>query len=78
MPGVYVAKVIAAKEKISEVGNEMLIMKLTIPDGRTTSVLTFCEAARPVISAFCDSADLRKPAEANVPVDLNANHVLNI
>jgi hypothetical protein len=69
--------VAAAKEKTSKAGIEMLILRLLLPDGRTIqSVLTFCEAARPVISAFCDSADLRKPAEADVAVDLNASHCL--
>jgi hypothetical protein len=77
-PGVCVAKVSAAREKVSEAGNEMLVMKLMIPDGRTIgSALTFCEAARPVISAFCESAYLRKPAEPNIAIDLNASHVLN-
>jgi hypothetical protein len=74
-PGVYVAKVIAAKEKISEASNDMLVMKLMIPDGRTIgSVLTFVPAAQPVINAFCDSADLPKPTDPDVAVDLNANH----
>jgi hypothetical protein len=76
--GVHIAKVIAAKEKISEAGNDMLILKLMISDGRTIgSVLTFVPAAQPVINAFCDSANLRKPAEADVAVDLNACHCLN-
>jgi hypothetical protein len=75
--GVYVAKVIAAKEKISENGSYMLVMKLMIPDGRTIgSVLTFVPAAQPVINAFCYSADLRKPANPDVAVDLNASHCL--
>jgi hypothetical protein len=76
-PGVYVAKVIAAKEKISEAGNDMPVMKLRLPDGRTIgSVLTFVPAAQPVINAFCDSADLRKPADPDVAVDLSDSHCL--
>ena len=48
-PGVYVAKVTSAKERISNNNHETLVMQLMIPDGRTIlSVLTFCEAARPV------------------------------
>jgi hypothetical protein len=77
-PGVYVAKIITAKEKISENGNDMLVMKLMIPDGRSIgSVLTFVPAAQPVINAFCDSAELRKPAEADIAVDLRAADCLN-
>src|SRR5262245_6552678 len=77
-PGIYVAKIVAAKEKISENGNDMLIFKLMIPDGRMIgSVLTFVPAAQPVINAFCDSAELHKPAEADVAVDLHAADCLN-
>lgn len=55
----------------------MIVMKLSIPDGRTvSSILTFVLAAQPVINAFCDSADLRKPAEANVAVHLSARDCL--
>jgi hypothetical protein len=75
--GVHVAKIISAKDKLSDAGNEMIVMKLMIPDGRTIgSVLTFVPAAQPVINAFCDSADLRKPAEADVGVDLFARDCL--
>jgi hypothetical protein len=75
--GVHVVKIIAAKEKLSEAGKDMIVMKLMVPDGRTIgSVLTFCEAARPVISAFCGSAGLRTPAEADIAVDLTASHCL--
>ena len=75
--GVYVAKVAAAKERVSEAGNDMLTLRLVLPDGRmVSSTLTFVPNAQPVINAFCDSADLRKPAEANVSVDLNASHCL--
>jgi hypothetical protein len=76
-PGVHIANIVVAKEKISEAGNDMLILKLMLPDSRTIgSVLTFVPAAQPVINAFCDSANLRKPAEADVAVDLNSSHVL--
>src|SRR5262245_43882656 len=76
--GVYIAKIINAQERTSSAGNDMIAMKLTIPDGRTiNSILTFVPAAEPVINAFCDSADLHKPAEANVAVDLTASDVLD-
>jgi hypothetical protein len=72
-----VAKVVSAKEKISDAGNDMIVMRLSIPDGRTIgSVLTFVPQAQPVINAFCDSAELRKPAQADVAVELTTRDCL--
>jgi hypothetical protein len=75
--GVYVVKVTKATEKVSERGNEMIVMTLSLPDGRSLScILTFVEAARPVINAFRSSADLVKPLKDEIKVELTARHCL--
>jgi hypothetical protein len=75
--GVYVVKVTKATEKVSERGNEMIVMTLSLPDGRSLScILTFVEAARLVINAFCSSADLVKPLKDEIEVELTARHCL--
>jgi hypothetical protein len=75
--GVYVAKVINARECILEAGNGTIVMKLMIPDGRTIgSILTFVPNARVAINAFCDSADLPRPSDPDVAVDLTAARCL--
>jgi hypothetical protein len=75
--GVYVCKVTKAVEKISERGNEMIVMTLSLADGRSLPcILTFVEAARPVINAFCSSAELAKPLEDGIEIELTARHCL--
>jgi hypothetical protein len=77
-PGIYVGKVVKAAERVSEAGNEMLVMRLQLPDGKILPcVLTFCEQARRPIDAFCSSAELIRPSEPDVEVELRAQHVLN-
>jgi hypothetical protein len=62
--GVYLVKVISVKEKTSEARNEMIVMRLGLPDGRELpACLTFVPKAEMVINAFCHSADLTKPTE---------------
>jgi len=73
--GVYVLKVTKATEKVSERGNPMIVMTLSLPDGRSLGcVLTFVEAARPVINAFCESANLQRPPGDGVEAELSAEH----
>jgi hypothetical protein len=75
--GVYVCKVTKAVEKVSERGNAMISMTLSLADGRSLPcILTFVEAARPVINAFCSSAELAKPLEHGIEVELTAHHCL--
>jgi hypothetical protein len=52
----------------------MISMVLDLAPGRQRipSILTFVEAARPVINAFCTSAGLLLPAEPDVEVNLTA------
>jgi hypothetical protein len=77
-PGIYVGKIIKALERTSENGNPMLILRLQLPDGKTLpSILTFVKAAEPVINAFCQSAELLRPSEPNIEVDLRPDHCLN-
>jgi hypothetical protein len=71
--GTYVAKVIQAKERLSENGNEMIVMQLQLSSGELLDcILTFVEAARPVINAFCRSAQLELPANQDVEMELIA------
>jgi hypothetical protein len=73
--GVYVLKVIKATEKVSERGNPMIVMTLSLQDGRSLGcVPTFVQAARPVINAFCESANLQRPPGDGVEVELSAKH----
>jgi hypothetical protein len=73
--GVYMLKVTKATEKVSERGNPMIVMTLSLSDGRSLGcVLTFVEAVRPVISAFRESANLQRPPGDGVEVELSAEH----
>jgi hypothetical protein len=72
-PGTYIAKVVAAAERVSEAGNDLIAMKLSLPDGRTLPCcLTFVERARPVLNAFAVSAGFLIPKESDVEVQLTA------
>lgn len=78
-PGVHLGKIVKAVEKVSERGNEMISMVIELPPPgreRLPCILTFVEAAKPVINAFTQSAGLLRPSEPNVEVELSANHCL--
>jgi hypothetical protein len=73
LPGTYIAKVISASERVSEAHNDMIVMRLLLPDSRSLPCcLTFFFQARPVLNAFCDSAGLAKPSDPDVEVQLTA------
>jgi hypothetical protein len=56
----------------------MLSMRLQLPDGKTLPcILTFVEEARRPIDAFCASADLIRPSEPDIEVELRPEHVLH-
>src|SRR6516225_6049998 len=77
-PGIYVAKISSATERVSENGNDLISMRIVFPDGQSLPCcLTFVPQARPVINAFCDSAQLIKPANPDVEVELTAAHCKN-
>jgi hypothetical protein len=78
-PGIYIGKVIRAVERLSSNNNEMLVLTLELPPPgreRLPCILTFCEAARKPIDAFCSSAGLIRPLEPDVEVCLRPEHVL--
>jgi hypothetical protein len=74
--GVYVFKIVQATERLSENGNEMLVMKFALPDGRTIPVtITFVEKSRVLVNAFVESCELTKPPGHDVQTELRAEHV---
>src|SRR6516162_8599137 len=77
-PGVYIGKIASATGRVSEAGNDLISMRIVFPDGQSLPCcLTFVPQARPVINAFCDSAQLTKPADPDVEVELTAAHCKN-
>jgi hypothetical protein len=75
--GTHIAKVTKAEERLSANGNEMLVLQLTLPDGRTLPCcLTFVDKAHVAINAFCDSANLLRPAEKDLQAELTAGDCL--
>jgi hypothetical protein len=73
--GVYIGKIVSATEKVSEAGNDLISMRIVFPDGQSLPCcLTFVPQARAAINAFCDSAQLSKPADADIEVELTATH----
>ena len=74
--GVYVFKIVQATERVSENGNEMLVMKLSLPDDRTIpTTITFVEKSRVLVNAFVESCELTKPSGNDVQTELCAEHV---
>jgi hypothetical protein len=74
--GVYVFKIGEATERVSENGNEMLVMKLSLTDGRTIpTTITFVEKSRVLVNAFVESCELTKPPANDVETELRAEHV---
>jgi hypothetical protein len=46
-PGTYLVRVIAAKDRVSSNGNDMIVMRMALPDGRELPcTVTFVESAR--------------------------------
>jgi hypothetical protein len=73
-PGTYIVKIVKAREKVSEKGNDVILMTLALPDSRTiTAAITFVDSAKPVINAFVSSCGLTAPSEPGISVDLPAN-----
>ena len=74
--GVYVFKIVQATERVSENGNEMLVMKLSLTDGRTIpTTITFVEKSRVLVNAFVESCELTNPPGNDVETELRAEHV---
>src|SRR6516162_9075878 len=76
--GVHVAKIIRAKEKISESGNTMLLMQAQFPGGEQLGfAITFVPKAAKLVGYFCRSIELELPKEEGVEVEIKPSDVLN-
>jgi hypothetical protein len=75
--GVHVAKIIKAREKISEAGNTVLLMQAQFPQGEQLSfAITFVERAWKLIGHFCRSAELKLPQDTGIEVEIRPADVL--
>jgi hypothetical protein len=76
-PGVHVAKIVKAREKLSEAGNAMLLMRARFPEGEQLSlVITFVPKAAKLVGYFCRSIELELPAGEGVEVEIKPADVL--
>jgi hypothetical protein len=76
--GCYVAKVVEARERFSNNGNEMIVMEIQLAgSGTLPCILTFVEKARTAISAFCRSANMVFPDGDEADVKLTAANCLD-
>jgi hypothetical protein len=61
-PGVHVARIVRAKEKVSEAGNAMLVMTVRFADlSELGFIITFVERAARLVTYFCRSCELVMP-----------------
>jgi hypothetical protein len=76
-PGIHLARIIRAKESVSENGNSVLRMTARFPDQSELSfAITFVERAAKLIGFFCRSADLELPKGEGVEVEIRPADVL--
>jgi hypothetical protein len=76
-PGVHVAKIIRAKEKLSEAGNTVLLLQAQFPGGEELSfAITFVERAAKLVAYFCRSIDLELPHGEGFEVEIKPADVL--
>lgn len=79
-PGTYLGKIATATERTSANGNPMIVMTIELPPPdrqRLPCVVTFVPAARALVNALAASADLLRPSEPDVEVELSSHHLLN-
>jgi hypothetical protein len=70
-PGVHVARVVKARERVSDAGNSMLLMTARFPDQTELGfVITFVEKAAKLIAYFARSAELILPEGEGVEVEI--------
>jgi hypothetical protein len=77
--GAHLGKIVKAVERVSERGNQMIVMTIELPPPdrqRLACTITFVPAARALVNAFCSSAGLVKPIEPDIEVELGAAHCL--
>jgi hypothetical protein len=76
-PGVHVAKIIGAREKVSEAGNTMLVMQAQFPAGeRLGFVITFVPKVAKLVAYFCRSLELELPADEGSEAEIKPADVL--
>lgn len=76
-PGVHVARITKAREKLSEAGNTVLVMQARFPGGEELSfAITFVERAAKLVGYFCRSTGLELPEDAGVEVEIKPADVL--
>ena len=74
--GVHVAKVVKAREKLSENGNAVLAMTAQFPAGEQLGfAITFVPKAARLVSYFCRSIELELPKEEGVDVEIKPDDV---
>jgi hypothetical protein len=75
--GIHVAKIIRAKETLSEAGNSVLRMQARFPGGEELPfAITFVPQAARVVGFFCRSLDLELPGGDGVEVEIKPADVL--
>ena len=76
--GVHIGRILTAKERTSENGNQVLSMRLRFPGGEELSAaLTFTESTRKIIGYFARSAGLVLPTEAGAECEILPGDVLD-
>jgi hypothetical protein len=76
-PGIHVAKIITAREKLSEAGNAMLMMIARFPAGEQLSfAITFVPKAAKLVGYFCRSIELELPKNEGAEVEIRPADVL--
>jgi hypothetical protein len=75
-PGVHVARIIRAREKVSENGNPVLRMTARFPDHTELDfAITFVERASKLVGFFCRSCGLELPKGEGVEVEIRPTDV---
>jgi hypothetical protein len=75
-PGVHIARITQAREKVSEAGNPMLVMTAKFVDSAELGfVITFVPKAAKLVAYFCKSCDLILPEGEGVEVEILPRHV---
>jgi hypothetical protein len=75
-PGAHVARIVRAKEKVSENGNSMLVMTAKFLDHSELGfIITFVPKAAKLVGFFCRSCGLELPEGAGVEVEIRSEDV---
>lgn len=75
--GVHVARIVKAREKVSDAGNAMLVMVARFADlSELGFVVTFVPKAARLVGFFCRSCDLELPKGDGIEVEIRPGDVL--